>query len=502
MANGVVGALARLQGRREDIPQVAPGGENIPSPGLLGGLVAGRGINRIPPRTQAEREERIAENSGFLQQPEVQAALLQFAVNIMQPVGGDGGMADFAGAIGRSIGGAAAAAGRVGENQLLEDQLARENALEERRLQISEGELGLKEAQLGLEASQMVKNQQMLEQRQKLLEGALDPQEVDPQVLFGLAQEFLVAGDTDMAEEFRQLGKAVAGEEAPSATAIIEGPAMSPKMEELAISSIEKADELDNQVTELEVTKQMAANAETGALTPVTLPVSNALRQIGIEVAQDVPLLQALRAQQSQLALRFRNPDSGFGLPGSASNKDITFLKQTVGDLGNTPEANIAILTILIAKQRRSAQLSRMRAEHILTTGSLRGWSDVQKKFIEENSMFTPEEQTLLESLSGTGNIDRTPPDSGAEQASPDQSVEQGFVLPESPPEGSDPAVVSQWDWIRANWDRIQKEDPQLADEILNPQPLPARQGTLPSAQPTSPKPPLGRSLLDFFTGN
>src|SRR5688572_13817983 len=65
----------------------------------LGGLMRGMGIGNEPPaQSREEITTRAQRNAGFLQQPEIQAAMLQFAVNIMQPLGSGAGWGDFAGA--------------------------------------------------------------------------------------------------------------------------------------------------------------------------------------------------------------------------------------------------------------------------------------------------------------------------------------------------------------------------------------------------------------------
>lgn len=185
-----------------------------------------------------------------------------------------------------------------------------------------------------------------------------------------------------------------------SSTTVNVGDASIPEgLQKAAIESSARADTLRNQVAELSTFASIAADAETGGLAPITLPIKQVLKDIGVDVGEGVPLLEAFKAQENQMALRLRNPDSGFGLTGNTSNRDIEFLTGAVASLGKTPEGNQAILTIMLAKQRRDAQLEDMKSEYIWSNGTLKGWADVRNKFIESNPLFTPQEQQQLDGL-------------------------------------------------------------------------------------------------------
>lgn len=105
--------------------------------------MAGLGWNTRPPAgqpaqpaTRSVPPTEMQQSSGFtevLKQPEVQAALIQFGINMMQP-----SYSGFGGQLGQSIGQAGAAAGRAaGQKQ--------EAAEKDRLRRIQEAELGLTE---------------------------------------------------------------------------------------------------------------------------------------------------------------------------------------------------------------------------------------------------------------------------------------------------------------------------------------------------------------------
>lgn len=166
-----------------------------------------------------------------------------------------------------------------------------------------------------------------------------------------------------------------------------------------AIDAIGEAETLGVQVQELMLFRDVAALTETGFTENLTTGVRNALVSLGIINDPALPAQQVFTALQNQQALRLRNPESGFGLTGNTSDRDISFLRGAVANLSNTPQANQAVLTILLAKQRRAAALAALRSDYIFENATLAGFNEYRNQWIEENSIFTPEEQALLQGL-------------------------------------------------------------------------------------------------------
>lgn len=174
-------------------------------------------------------------------------------------------------------------------------------------------------------------------------------------------------------------------------------------LQEAVIQGMERADTSRRQGQEMRIMRDMASGADTGLLTPVTLPIKQAFQSVGITLDDDVPLLESMRAQQNQLALRMRNPDSGFGLTGSTSDRDLRFLKESVPGLANTPQGNTAIALIMEAKMRRDADLEELRANYIQDHRGYSGWTQARQEWVDAHPFFTPEEQTFILSLSSPG---------------------------------------------------------------------------------------------------
>ena len=185
----------------------------------------------------------------------------------------------------------------------------------------------------------------------------------------------------------------------PATTVTVNGEKIPPGLVDAATKYSDQADTQLNQVNELVQFREMAKDAETGLLTPITLPIKAAFQSIGVTLDDQLPLLQAMQAQQNQMALKLRNPQSGFGLTGNTSNQDVIFLKQSVAGIEKTPEANRAILTILMAKQRREGNLNALKSDYIWQNGTLKGWDAVRQNYINSHAFFTPEETDWINSL-------------------------------------------------------------------------------------------------------
>lgn len=110
----------------------------------------------------------------------------------------------------------------------------------------------------------------------------------------------------------------------------------------------------------------------TGSLANVELEAKKFLSVFGID-SKGIAEGQAFKALGNQLALRMRNPDSGFGLTGTTSDKDINFLKSTVPQLTNTPEGNSLI--IKLAKEINNRKIEQ---------------ANIAEKYVQENGYYDP----------------------------------------------------------------------------------------------------------------
>lgn len=105
-----------------------------------------------PPADNAEFQSRVARNFEWANSPEVQAALMQFAMGMTAPVNSPG---DFMGNITRAVGGGFQAASRVHDANIEEQAFLTEEERKNRRLAVDEGQLGISEQRLKLDQAEL-----------------------------------------------------------------------------------------------------------------------------------------------------------------------------------------------------------------------------------------------------------------------------------------------------------------------------------------------------------
>ena len=91
------------------------------------------------------------------------------------------------------------------------------------------------------------------------------------------------------------------------------------------------------------VTLAISRGAKTGAGAEFILNMKSLGKTFGLPIG-DLSEQEVIRKVSNEMALRLRNPDSGLGLTGNTSNKDLDFLKASVVGLGRTKEGNLAIV--------------------------------------------------------------------------------------------------------------------------------------------------------------
>jgi hypothetical protein len=123
----------------------------------------------------------------------------------------------------------------------------------------------------------------------------------------------------------------------------------------------------------------------------------------GMDVDKDaIAAGDVFKSVQNQLAMMKRNPDSGLGLPGSVSDRDLQFLKDADINMTAGPEGNRVMIKMARAIANRNEVVANMAAKHIEEFGQLDAkWDQKLKEYADNNPLFegieiktlTPEEK-------------------------------------------------------------------------------------------------------------
>lgn len=126
---------------------------------------------------------------------------------------------------------------------------------------------------------------------------------------------------------------------------------------------------------------------KTGKVEEAVKPMREWLVATGLadkDTANQISLQQGMTALGNQLALRLRNPESGMGLTGNTSDRDVTFLLDGIETLSKTPEGNKIILDMQKASMEHNAKqfkyVAKLRSDN---NGKLP--KDFDQKIVEWN---------------------------------------------------------------------------------------------------------------------
>jgi hypothetical protein len=110
---------------------------------------------------------------------------------------------------------------------------------------------------------------------------------------------------------------------------------------------VKGAQEAVNQNVQLDaVLDAINSGADTGVGEETILNLKSFAQTLGFET-KDLGPQELIRKISNEMALRLRNPDSGLGLTGNTSNKDLDFLKASVIGLNRTESGNRMIVDFM-----------------------------------------------------------------------------------------------------------------------------------------------------------
>lgn len=172
---------------------------------------------------------------------------------------------------------------------------------------------------------------------------------------------------------------------------------------ERADKRVQAAFEANNQNVQLDrVMLAIESGAETGAGQETLLNLKNFGQSVfGLEFDENVGEQEVIRKISNEMALRLRNPESGLGLTGNTSNKDLQFLKDSVIGLSRTPQGNKMIIEFMKRQNQMTIDVAREQNRIIAENNGVVP-SDIDTKlmnFVDEYQFFKPGERATLESL-------------------------------------------------------------------------------------------------------
>ena len=123
----------------------------------------------------------------------------------------------------------------------------------------------------------------------------------------------------------------------------------------------------DARKQKINVARLMQLNSDpavaSGALAETISGFKNVADSFGLKI-EGVAAEQAITSIASEMSMQLRNPESGGGLPGAVSDRDLSFLKSMPPNLAKTKEGRELIAETYNAIIDRKLQVERMAMEH------------------------------------------------------------------------------------------------------------------------------------------
>ncbi len=135
---------------------------------------------------------------------------------------------------------------------------------------------------------------------------------------------------------------------------------------------------------------------DTGKLTPYTTELAAWARSVGDTL--NIPKLknldpklgnkEAANTISQALALELRDPSGGAGMPGAMSDADRQFLMRMVPSLSTAPEGRRLMVQRAVQAAERAGTIADLAEKYRKDKGSLEGFTQFKKKYVDENQMF------------------------------------------------------------------------------------------------------------------
>jgi hypothetical protein len=308
------------------------------------------------------------------------------------------------------------------KRQMIEQQMAQEQMQIEQERQAKQREIEIKAAESELDRyyeSLKTGNQVVADFQAKKLQGMgqqvpltpegrapLDPQASKNFSLENLAAEHAARGDYATAERLMQLN--AKGKPGTTVTQSVGGPA-DPTLNQIATRKAyeefgkdtppalakyaEGSNAARKMLSTIEATRESVKGLETGALVPFMMNVSRWSKAFGIDIDPQLPQKQQADAFFKQVALEFRNPGSGAGMPGALSDQDRIFLEKIAGSLKLEPEAIERLLAIREKLAMRQIEEAAEADRYVQEKGFIGpGFQKHMKEWGEKNKLFKGDE--------------------------------------------------------------------------------------------------------------
>lgn len=156
-----------------------------------------------------------------------------------------------------------------------------------------------------------------------------------------------------------------------------------------------QASEANNQIFQVaQLEELLDQGVPTGPMSSATVGIRALAKDFGIDVdAEGLAQQEAFRTVANQMALRLRNPESGLGLTGNTSERDLQFLRESVPGLMQTEAGNRKIIELYKRAQQRKIDTAKLAEEYVADNGAMTGFSSFLAEWAKNNPLVSDDER-------------------------------------------------------------------------------------------------------------
>ena len=142
-----------------------------------------------------------------------------------------------------------------------------------------------------------------------------------------------------------------------------------------------------------------AGEGGTGSMAKYTVGIRRFAKDLGMDIDENkLADQEGINSIANVMAMKLRSPESGGGLPGSVSEKDLQFLKDATVGIDKSLAGNKRIVNIARRMNQRKMDVARLQSEYYFKNKTSEGF--------EKHLMDWAEDHPLFDDL---GNVDNTP---------------------------------------------------------------------------------------------
>lgn len=139
------------------------------------------------------------------------------------------------------------------------------------------------------------------------------------------------------------------------------------------------------------IQKGLDSGVTTGALGESELQLRKFGQYLGIADAEDAKKIaggELIQKISNKMALLMRNPESGMGMPGSLSDKDLSFLRDSQVGLSTSAAGNKLSLEVFKRMENRKVDMAAAADDWVEKNGTMKGFTTYWRDWSKSHPMF------------------------------------------------------------------------------------------------------------------